>query len=152
MAETLQDAINQAVRAALEEIGPRLVATAQARVGQELAEWDPLAASTVAEKERLGFYGQVSETDPNLRTGAYRDSFVFEVVADWPRFALNLTNTSPIASYIEHGTDTAPPRRSLQPAMDEHRAEIIAAAKSAAQRAASDWTRESIGRRLPSTR
>ena len=43
-------------------------------IGHELAEWKPLAPSTIAEKERLGFTGQVSATDPLLRTGDMRDS------------------------------------------------------------------------------
>jgi hypothetical protein len=152
MANTLPEAINAALRDALAEIGPRMVETARERIGQELPEWAPLADSTIAEKQRLGFTGQVSPTDPNLRTGAYRDSFAFEIVADWPHFGIRLSNTSPVAEFLEHGTATAPPRPSLAPTVDQYRDEITATAKQVAQQTANAWTRDQLRGRLPGAR
>lgn len=50
------------------------VQKARRYIGHEMPEWAPLAESTIAEKERLGYVGQVSATDPLLRTGEMRDS------------------------------------------------------------------------------
>lgn len=47
---------------------------AKAVIGHENNGWAPLSARTVAEKQRLGFTGRISATDPLLRTGEMRDS------------------------------------------------------------------------------
>lgn len=47
---------------------------AKAVIGHELDQWPPLAASTIAEKQRLGYVNQISPTDPLLRTGDMRES------------------------------------------------------------------------------
>ena len=43
-------------------------------LGHELPEWPPLSSWTVEEKTRLGYVGQVSATDPGLRTGDMQQS------------------------------------------------------------------------------
>lgn len=63
----------------LHEIGLHQQVIAAELIGHELPQWPPLADSTIKEKERLGYTGHVSATDPLLRTGENRDSIGFEV-------------------------------------------------------------------------
>jgi hypothetical protein len=75
-------------------------------IGTEDQEWPPLSPRTIAEKGRLGFTGQVSSTDPLLRTGELRDS-IKHVVED---VEVILGSDDPQAAYHEYGTEREPPR------------------------------------------
>lgn len=86
---------------------------AQNLIGRENYFWAPLARSTVREKRRLGYFGQVSETDPVLRTGALRRS-----VRPISRGLSGLVaSKSPIARYQDQGTRTIPARHFLLPGL-----------------------------------
>lgn len=85
-------------------------------IGQELPIWPALADSTVAEKERLGYFGQVSETDPLLRDGDMRESIEAAVVPDLGSVFIVLGSDSLVALYQEMGTSTIPPRPFLSTA------------------------------------
>jgi len=90
---------------------------AEALIGQELPQWPPLAESTIAEKQRLGYTGQVSATDPLLRTGELRGS----IESDAERTATGVEgvvgSNSKVALYQEMGTAKIPPRPFLATAM-----------------------------------
>lgn len=93
------------------EIGVVQVKEAQVEIiGHELKEWAPLADSTVEEKERLGYTGQVSATDPLLRSGALRDSVSYKIEQVVTGVALTLGSTDKIAVYQEIGTSHIPAR------------------------------------------
>ncbi len=102
-----------AAAGALTETMEALKVEARAYIGHELPEWPPLAASTVAEKERLGYVGHVSETDPLLRTGHLRESI--EVSIDGLTGVLG--STEPVALWQELGTSRIPPRPFLSLAL-----------------------------------
>ena len=88
------------------EAAATLVETeAKALIGQE-GPFLQLAPSTVAEKRRLGYGGQVSATDPLLREGTLRDSISHMVEG---RMAV-VGSDDPVAIYQETGTSTIPPR------------------------------------------
>jgi hypothetical protein len=96
------------------EIGKHQQVVAAELIGHEIPEWAPLAESTIAEKERLGYVGHVSPTDPLLRTGANRDSIAVEV----DPIALEEATGSNRKEFLwmEMGTDSPhpiPPRPSL---------------------------------------
>lgn len=90
---------------------------AKAMIGHELPEWPPLAPSTVAEKARLGFTGQVSDTDPLLRTGRLRDSIKAEAEAIGYLVEGVIGSDDSVAADQELGTSKIPPRPFLAPAM-----------------------------------
>src|ERR1700722_3498474 len=100
---------------ALTETVASVAVEAKAMIGHEMPTWAPLAESTVEEKERLGYTGHVSDTDPLLRTGQLRESIKFEVEA----FTLTgvVGSEDPVAGYQEHGTASFPPRPIIVPAM-----------------------------------
>jgi phage gpG-like protein len=75
-------------------------------IGEEIREWADLAPATVEEKQRLGYTGQVSATDPLLRTGELRLSIGHTV----EEHGVILGSTDPVAPYQEWGTDRIPPR------------------------------------------
>jgi len=89
-----------------EAAGEMLVDHAQKMIGEEMSEWPALAASTIEEKERLGYTGRVSATDPLLRTGELRTS----ISATVDQSGVTLGSTDPIAPYQEHGTSKMPAR------------------------------------------
>lgn len=93
------------------------VKEAQAMIGHELEEWPALAPRTVAEKQARGFTGQISETDPLLRTGKLRDSI--ERTAEETAAGAEgvLGSSDPVAEYQEMGTPKIPPRPFLAPSM-----------------------------------
>ncbi len=75
-------------------------------IGNGVAEWPALASSTVAEKERLGYTGRLSATDPLYRTGELRISIKCDVEGHTVRFG----STDKVAPFQEHGTSRIPPR------------------------------------------
>ena len=91
----------------LAEIGEAASHIAKDLIGQEFPGWPPLAPSTIAEKTRLGYVGQVSATDPLLRTGSLRDSITFEV----EELAVTVGSPEPVAAYQEFGTSRGIPPR-----------------------------------------
>ena len=70
--------------------------------------WAPLAASTKADRVRLGY----SEDEPLLRSGELRDSIESEVVG----LAAIVGTKSEIGLWQEMGTDRIPPRPFIGPA------------------------------------
>jgi phage gpG-like protein len=80
---------------------------ARALVGTEDPSWAPLADATVAEKSRLGYVGQITATDPLLRTGRLRDSIEIRAVS--PDRAV-IASDDPILAFQEFGTARIPPR------------------------------------------
>jgi hypothetical protein len=122
---TVQQFINHLERAvtrapvvaavALTETMEAVAVEAKAYIGHEMPGWPALAPSTVAEKERLGYTGHLSPTDPLLRTGEMRESISAEVDA------VTLTgvvgSTDPVAVFQELGTPHIPPRPFLSTAM-----------------------------------
>ena len=93
--------------AALRKAATLIKDEAQALVGTEDPSWAPLADVTVAEKERLGYVGKVSATDPLLRTGELRDSIQVRSVG--PQRAV-VASDDPVLAYQEFGTSRIPPR------------------------------------------
>ena len=97
---------------------------AKSLIGHELDRWPPLAESTIAEKQRLGYVGQVSGTDPLLRTGDMRETIKAhaELTASGAEGVVG--SGSKIALYQEVGTHRIPPRPFLAEAMAhiEHKA------------------------------
>ena len=93
------------------------VTEAKSLIGHELEEWAPLAPRTIAEKQRLGYTGQVSETDPLLRTGQLRDSIGRKVAEDFEGVVGEVGSDDRIAGYQEMGTSRIPPRPFLTPSM-----------------------------------
>ncbi len=102
-----------AAAGALTETMEALKVEAKAYIGHELPEWPPLAASTVEEKERLGYTGHVSTTDPLLRTGKMRE--LIEVSIEGLTGVLG--STDPVALWQELGTARIPPRPFLSLAL-----------------------------------
>lgn len=103
---TLPAAVAAAERHGMEAAGASLVTGAQGMIGEEIAQWAALAASTVEEKSRLGYTGRVSATDPLYRTGELRLSIKFSVAPG----TLTLGTNDPIAAFQEFGTARIPPR------------------------------------------
>lgn len=99
-------AVEQAQRKGMEAAGKMLVRECQAMIGEEIREWPALAQSTVEEKQRLGFTGRVSPTDPLLRTGQLRNSISSQVETG----KLVLGSDDPVAPFQEYGTSRIPPR------------------------------------------
>ena len=81
-------------------------------IGTEYAGWAALAPSTIAEKERLGYTGKVSATDPLLRTGEMRATI--QVSAEGRHAAIGTND--PVAEYQEFGTARIPARPFMGPA------------------------------------
>lgn len=63
----------------LKEIGLHQQVVAAELIGHEIPQWPKLAEATIEEKEKLGYVGHVSSTDPLLRTGLNRESIQVEV-------------------------------------------------------------------------
>ena len=112
------------LEADLVKIGALVQPLAAEYIGHEMPEWAPLAPSTIAEKEKLGYVGQVSATDPRLRTGADRDSIGVTVEG----LQLAVGSSREIFRYQELGTAHIPPRPVLEPAMEHslaHAADVL---------------------------
>jgi phage gpG-like protein len=104
--QTRPPAVEEAEKRGAEVAGKLLQREARNMIGAEIDQWPPLAPSTVEEKERLGYTGQVSPTDPLLRTGELRLSITHQI----EQHAVVLGSDDPIAPYQEHGTGHIPPR------------------------------------------
>lgn len=113
MLQVSSKSVRPRLEADLAKIGALTAAAAVEYIGHEMPEWPALAPSTIAEKERLGYTGQVSATDPLLRTGAMRDSIKIEVEG----LEMAVGSGDKIAAYQELGTKHIPPRPFLGPAM-----------------------------------
>lgn len=104
--ERRAERVKPALEFDLAKIGELATTMAAEYIGHEMPEWPPLAPSTVAQKEKLGYTGQVSGTDPLLRTGALRESIKPAVEG----LTLVVGSTDKIAAYQEMGTSRIPPR------------------------------------------
>jgi len=78
---------------------------AKANIGRDHEIWPPLAASTIADKQKHGF----PTPKPLLRTGALRDSIEYTVSGLEGAVGSNLD----VAVYQELGTSRIPPRSFL---------------------------------------
>ena len=120
------------LEASAKRVGPELTASttvlleaavveAKAMIGHELEEWPSLAPRTIAEKQKLGYTGQVSETDPLLRTGQLGDSIGLGVEARVDGAEGMIGSEDIVALYQEMGTAAAehpiPPRPFLAPSV-----------------------------------
>lgn len=101
-----------ALSAGLVEIGEHTKHAAKDAIGREMPHWPALADSTIAEKQRLGYVGQVSGTDPLLRSGELRESIGAAVEG----LKLEVGSTSKIGLWQEVGTPKIPARPFIAPA------------------------------------
>ena len=107
----------QAAQRKGEEIaGAALVEHAKDLIGQEQEGWPALAASTVEQKQRIGWTGRVSATDPLFARGELRASIANTV----DQSGITLGSTDPIAPFHEYGTSRMPPRPVIEPTMVKH--------------------------------
>ena len=95
----------------MREIASEAAETARERIGQERQGWAPLAASTIAAKQRHGWTGRISYTDPLLASGAMRASVHGEGAA-----LVATVRASRPALFHEKGTERMPRRSFLRPA------------------------------------
>jgi phage gpG-like protein len=103
----------RAIQRDLEATGPMIIEKAcqivqkkaKAAIGVEHELWAPLAASTIADKQRQGF----ATPKPLLRTGELRDSIEYQVHGNEGCVG----SDSPIAVFQELGTSRIPPRSFL---------------------------------------
>ncbi len=107
---------------AMQRIAEGTAKVAQSYIGHERPEWPPLAASTVREKERLGWTGRVSGTDPLLGSGAMRRSIRGEGDA-----LIATVRVARPARWQEMGTKNkhVPARPFLRPALRETAPEAL---------------------------
>ena len=108
---------------ALRRVAEHVRDEAQALIGTEDESWPALADSTVEEKQRLGYTGRVSATDPLLRTGELRASIQVGEVT--PERSVVGTD-DPIAAFQEHGTSRIPPRPFIGTAVFREHDKILA--------------------------
>lgn len=116
----------------LHELGPHIVerackivqARAKAAIGKEHELWSPLAASTIADKQKHGF----KTPAPLLRTGELRDSIEYTVSGNEGCVGSNLE----IAVYQELGTSRIPPRSFLRSSAISAESKILRMAGAAA--------------------
>ena len=111
--------VRPALEVDLAKIGEVTETLARGYIGQEMPEWKPLAPATIAEKQRLGYTGQVSATDPLLRTGELRESIGvdLDVLGFVDVLELVVGSTEKVALWQEMGTSRMPPRPFLGLAM-----------------------------------
>jgi phage gpG-like protein len=100
---------------ALTETMEAVAVEAKSYIGHEMPGWAPLAESTVAEKQRLGYTGHLSPTDPLLRTGEMRESIGSSV--DAATLTGVVGSTDKLAAFQELGTAHIPPRPFLSTSM-----------------------------------
>ncbi len=96
--------------------GAALVEHAKDAIGMEQDAWPALADSTIEQKQRMGWTGRVSATDPLLARGELRSS----ISSTEDDSGVTLGSTDPIAPFHEHGTDRMPPRPFIEPTMFAH--------------------------------
>lgn len=108
-------AVTEAVieREMLEHAAVAIEERAKGKIGHDeepaagpFAAWDPLAQSTVEEKEYLGYVDRLSPNDSLLRTGKMRDFIEHNVAGHIAHIGSNDDE----AVYQEFGTATIPPR------------------------------------------
>lgn len=102
----LRGGIPAAQRRGMKRAAELVKQEAQQLIGTEYEKWAPLAASTVAEKQRLGYTGRISATDPLYRTGELRAT----IGASWDEHHARVGSNDPIAAYQEFGTARIPAR------------------------------------------
>jgi len=100
------------------EAGEIVAERAKSKLGTYQAGWPPLAASTLAEKERLGY----PIPSPLKRTRQMHDS-----IGSKPEGKTVRIGAAAPAQYHEHGTSIMPPRPFMGPAMRESRDPVKAA-------------------------
>lgn len=111
----------------LQYVGQFLEKKAKESIGwlQESAgpfnKWEPLAESTMRDKERQGFVFN-SDYNPLYRTGELKESI--HHVVNRPMRTLYVGSTSDIMVYQELGTSRIPPRSVLGMTMFKHKREI----------------------------
>jgi len=98
--------VEAAQHAGLAAAAAHLEDAAKALVGTEDPAWPGLAESTIAFKERQGYTGRVSGTDPLLRTGQLRDSIEHRVDG----LTAHIGTDDEAAAVHEDGNDHVPPR------------------------------------------
>ena len=96
-----------------------LAKNAQDMIGRENNGWKALAESTVEEKQRLGFTGQRSATDPLLRTGVLESSISAQADRQGLTIKGVIGSDDEVAIYQEMGTSRIPPRPFLSSALIE---------------------------------
>ena len=90
---------------------------AKAMIGREDNGWPLLAPPTIAQKERLGYVGRISATDPLFRTGDMRETIKGEAQATGAGAEGVIGSSSGIAAFHENGTSRMPPRPVFMPTM-----------------------------------
>lgn len=114
-------ALRPAIEAALSEIGIVAVETARKKIGHyqvrsgPFEAWAPLKPRTIAEKQRLGYTGRLSDDDPLYRTGEMRLSISYRIEG----LALTIGSPDQVAKFQEIGTARIPPRPFIGPALFE---------------------------------
>ena len=103
---TRERAVEEARVKGMEAAGALFERTAKDMIGEEIEQWPDLAEATVEEKQRLGYSGRISPTDPLYRTGELRTSIGHAI--DGNRVVLG--SDDPIAEFHEFGTSRMPPR------------------------------------------
>ncbi len=111
--EELRPAMEAEMHVAMEGVAE----VAKGMIGHEMPGWDPLSASTVAEKERLGYVGRISPTDPLLRTGELENSLSGEAIVERNTIVGVVGSTSDHSIEMELGSSRVPPRPFIMPAL-----------------------------------
>jgi hypothetical protein len=101
----------------LEDVGHLVETEAKRVIGTYDYGWPQLAASTQAQRERLGF----TPNDPLLRTGGLRESIGHHVNG---LESVDIGSNDPKARWQELGTDRIPPRPFLAGAAAQKAPEI----------------------------
>ncbi len=96
-----------------------LAESAQDLIGRENSGWQELAESTVEGKQRLGYTGQRSATDPLLRTGVLESSISAGASRNGLTIKGVIGSDDEVAIYQEMGTSRIPPRPFLAKALIE---------------------------------
>lgn len=96
-----------------------LAKNAQDMIGRENSGWQELAQNTIEEKQRLGFTGQRSATDPLLRTGVLESSISAGANRRGRTVEGVIGSDDEVAIYQEMGTNRIPPRPFLSAALIE---------------------------------
>ncbi|WP_353192107.1 hypothetical protein [Pandoraea pnomenusa] len=115
---SLQAGVALELHRGLKRVAVAVDATARSEFGEyqpavgPFEGWSPLADSTKAERERLGY----TPDDPLLRSGELRDTLGNEVKGH----EAVIGSTSDVMVYQELGTDTIPPRPVLGPSVERN--------------------------------
>lgn len=93
----------------VEHEAKRLIGHDENPAAGPFAAWQPLADSTIEEKDKLGYFGVISANDSLLRTGGMRASIEHKV--EVPEAAIGSNDNK--AVWQELGTDRIPARSFL---------------------------------------